>query len=45
MTVLSCKEWDPGRNKPPPKPVNLVELWQMAERISRNDEPTVVLCQ
>ncbi|KAK0158949.1 hypothetical protein PV328_009884 [Microctonus aethiopoides] len=44
VTVLSCKEWDPGRNKPPPKPVDLVELWQMAERISRNDEPTVVLC-
>ncbi|XP_074097016.1 receptor-type tyrosine-protein phosphatase S [Cotesia typhae] len=42
-TILVCKEWKTGQSKPP-KPSILVELWQTAERISRNNEPTVVIC-
>ncbi|XP_014300216.1 receptor-type tyrosine-protein phosphatase delta [Microplitis demolitor] len=42
-TILICNESEPGKSKPP-KPSILVDLWQAAERISRNTEATVVLC-
>ncbi|XP_034938749.1 LOW QUALITY PROTEIN: receptor-type tyrosine-protein phosphatase T-like [Chelonus insularis] len=44
ITILTCKDWKPGKNKSPPKPAILVDLWQSAERISRSEEPTLVLC-
>ncbi|XP_015127271.1 receptor-type tyrosine-protein phosphatase S [Diachasma alloeum] len=44
VTVLSLKGWQPGEKKPPPQPITLVDFWQYAERISRGDGPTLVLC-
>ncbi|XP_017788720.1 PREDICTED: receptor-type tyrosine-protein phosphatase kappa-like [Habropoda laboriosa] len=44
VTILCSTEWKAGRNEEPPETMSLVTLWQAAERISRGDGPTVVLC-
>ncbi|XP_076679005.1 receptor-type tyrosine-protein phosphatase F [Andrena cerasifolii] len=44
VTILCSAEWKAGRNQDPPSTMTLVTLWQAAERISRGDGPTVVLC-
>ncbi|CAK9827233.1 Receptor-type tyrosine-protein phosphatase kappa [Anthophora retusa] len=44
VTILCSTEWKAGRNEEPPATMSLVTLWQAAERISRGDGPTVVLC-
>ena len=44
VTILCAAEWKAGRNQDPPPTMTLVTLWQAAERISRGDGPTVVLC-
>nr|KAF7433901.1 hypothetical protein H0235_002092 [Vespula pensylvanica] len=44
VTILTCTQWESGRNKDPPPVIALVTLWQAAGRIARIDSPTVVLC-
>ncbi|XP_043493651.1 receptor-type tyrosine-protein phosphatase T-like [Polistes fuscatus] len=44
VTILTCKQWEAGKNKDPPSVITLVTLWQAAGRITRIKSPTAVLC-